>query len=41
MDNVQQESHVVPVMEDKYKGTCTVVSRKDGRLFRIKFEGQD
>ena len=33
MDTVQKETHVVSVMTDKYKETCTVVSdEKDDRL---------
>ena len=33
MDNVQQETHVVPVMTNLHKETCTVVrDEKDDRL---------
>ena len=31
MDNVQKETHVVSVMTDQYKDTCTVVSDEKGR----------
>ena len=42
MDNVQKETHVVSVMTNLYKETCTVVrDEKDDRLLPTKFEGQD
>ena len=31
MDNVQKETHVVSVMTDQYKESCTVVRERKGR----------
>ena len=41
MDNVQKETHVVSVMTDLNKETCTVVKdEEDDRLLPHKIEGQ-